>query len=147
MKNRAIRMTVLFIITLVTLFVCIGLYIDETRRVQETYRIQFNAHLTQAADSINSYLDAEGDYPLRYRRILSNISSADSFAFLLDGMTEEQKKAVNELHAALLKYPEQMQEKERMEQMLEAVNDMRNNLDKGYEEAAAVVDSLDLKGF
>ena len=44
-------------------------------------------------------------------------------------------------------YPEQMQEKERMEQMLEAVNDMRNNLDKGYEEAAAVVDSLDLKGF
>lgn len=147
MKRRMIRAIVLFVITFVALLVFIGLYIDETRRVQETYRKQFQVNLDHAADSIDSYLNGEGDFDLRYRRILSDISSADSFAFLLTDMTEEHKIAVNELHAALMKYPEQMQEQERMEDMKQAVEHMQQNLDKGFEEAQAIVDSLDKKGY
>lgn len=147
MKRRMVRAIVLFVITFLALLVFIGLYIDETRRVQETYRKQFIAHLDQASSSITSYLEAEGDYPLRYRRILGHISGADSFAFIMDGLTEDQKRAVNELYSALLKYPEQMQDRERLEAMQQAVDDMSDNLDKGFEEAAAVVNSLDKLGF
>ena len=147
MKRRMVIAIVLFVLTLIALLVMTGLYIDETRRVQETYRTQFVAHLDQASDSITSYLDAEGDYPLRYRRILGHISGADSFAFVMDGLTEDQKRAVNELYSCLLKYPEQMQETERMKAMQQAVDDMSDNLDKGFEEAAEVVESVDKKGF
>lgn len=147
MKRRMIRAIVLFVVTLIALLIFIALYIDETRRVQETYRTQFNAHLVQASDSIESYLNAEGDLPLRYRRILSHISGADSFAFVMTGLTEEQKRTVNELNTCLMKYPEQMQEKERLEAMQTAVTDMSQNLDKGFEEAAAIIDSIDKKGF
>lgn len=147
MKRKMHGALVLFAVTLLALLVFIGLYIDETRRVQETYRTQFIAHLDQASGAITSYLDAEGDYPLRYRRILGHISGADSFAFVMDGLTEDQKRAVNELYSALLKYPEQMQETERLEAMQQAVDDMSDSLDKGFEEASAVVESLDKKGF
>ena len=147
MKRRMIRAIILFVLTFITLLIFIGLYIDETRRVQDTYRNQFISHLNQASSSISSYLDAEGDYPLRYRRILGHLSGADSFAFVMDGLTEDQKRAVNELYSCLLKYPEQMQEPERMKQMQQAVDDMSQNLDKGFEEAAEVVKSVDKQGF
>ena len=147
MKRRMIRAIVLFVITFIALLIFIGLYIDETRRVQDTYRKQFIAHLDQASSSISSYLDAEGDYPLRYRRILGHLSGANSFAFVMNGLTEDQKRAVNELYSAMLKYPEQMQDTERLEAMQQAIEDMSDNLDKGFEEAAAVVESLDKKGF
>lgn len=147
MKRRMIRAIVLFIITLIALLIFIGLYIDETNRVQETYRTQFIANLSEAADSIDSYLNAEGDLPLRYRRILSHYSSANTFAFLMTGLTEDQKRSTNELFSCLLKYPEQMQETERMKAMQTAVIDMSQNLDKGFEEAAAVVASIDKKGY
>lgn len=147
MKNRMIRAITLFVITLVALLIFIGLYIDETHRVQETYRTQFNAHLAQASDSISSYLNAEGDYPLRYRRILSNISSADSFAFLMTNLTEDQKRTFNELYSCLLKYPEQMQDEKQLEAMQKAVQDIRQGLDKGFDEAAEIVASIDKKGY
>ena len=146
MKRRMIRAIILFIITFLALLVFIGLYIDETRRVQETYRTQFNANLAQTSESIQSYLDNDADLDMRYRRIISDMSSADTFVFLLDNVTEAQKITVNELQSALLRYPEQMQERERMEALLDAVNDLQSNLDKGFDEAAAIVDSLDLKG-
>lgn len=146
MKRRMIRAIVLFVITLVALLIFIGLYIDETHRVQETYRTQFNSNLINASESIDSYLDAEGDFPLRYRRILSHISSANSFAFVMTGLTEDQKRSVNELHACLLKYPEQMQDPERLKALKTAVNDMSQNLDKGFEETAEIVASIDKKG-
>lgn len=147
MKNRMIRAITLFVITLVALLIFIGLYIDETHRVQETYRTQFNAHLAQASDSISSYLNAEGDYPLRYRRILSNISSADSFAFLMTNLTEDQKRTFNELYSCLLKYPEQMQDEKQLEAMQKAVQDIHQGLDKGFDEAAEIVASIDKKGY
>lgn len=146
MKRRMVHAIIFAIIVSIALAVFIGLYIDETHRVQETYRTQFTANLSHALDSVDSYLDAEGDYDMRYRRILSDMSSADSFAFLLDSLTEEQKIAVNELHFSLIKYPEQMREPERMEALREAITDMQGNLDKGFEEAQAIVDSLDKLG-
>ena len=146
MKKKMQRAVWLAVICFLALLVFIGLYIDETRRVQETYRQQFNACLAHTADSVESYLDAEGDWELRYRRILSDISSADSFAFLLDNLTEEQKIAVNELHTVVLKYPEQMKEQERLEALLQTVNDLQENLDKGFQEAEELVSKIDKKG-
>jgi hypothetical protein len=147
MKRRMIRAVVLFVVTLIALLVFIGLYMDEKKRVQETYRAQFNTHMHQASVSISSYLNAEGDLPLRYRVILSDVSGADCFAFLMTGLTEEQKITVNELHACLLKYPEQMQDRERLTQMQTACQHISENLDKGFEEAAAIVDAIDKKGY
>ena len=146
MKGRMIRARVLFVITLAALLVFIGLYIDETHRVQETYRAQFNTCLEHTSFSIDSYLAAEGDLPLRYRQILSDLSNANSFAFLITEMTEDQKRSVNELYTCLLKYPEQMQEPERLGDLKEAVDDMSQNLDKGFDEAQALVDTIDKKG-
>ncbi|MCR4646783.1 MAG: hypothetical protein K5695_15475 [Oscillospiraceae bacterium] len=134
------------VITSVALAVFIGLYVDECNRVQETYRTQFNANLAHTIDSVDSYLDADGDHATRYRRILSDMSSADSFAFLLKNLTEEQKITVNELHTCLIKYPEQMQERERMEDFRQALDDLHSNLDKGFEEAQEIIDSIDKMG-
>ncbi len=146
MKKKATRATICSIITTIALIIFIALYIDETRRVQETYRAQFNANLAHTADSVESYINAEGDFELKYRRILSDMSSADSFAFLLKNLSEEQKIMVNELHTCLLKYPEQMKEPERMEAFLNTVNDLQANLDKGFQEAKEIIDSIDKKG-
>lgn len=146
MKRKMIRAIIFSVITSVALAVFIGLYVDECNRVQETYRTQFNANLAHTIDSVESYQDAEGDLDARYRRILSDMSSADSFAFLLKNLTEEQKIAVNELHTCLLKYPEQMQEPERMEALRQTLVDLHENLDKGFDEAKALVDGIDKKG-
>ena len=147
MKKRMIRAIVLLVIALIALMTFIGLYIDQKQRVQETYRIHFHADLEKASAAIDSYLDAEGDLPLRYRRILSEVSSADAFAFIMTGLTEDQKRAFNQLHACLLKYPEQMQEKQRLEDMRTSINDIHDDLDKGFIEASGIVASIDKKGF
>ena len=147
MKRRMIWAIVLFLITLLALLIFIGLYIDECNRVQETYRTQFNSYLVKATSSIDSYLNAEGDLPLRYRRILSDVSSADSFAFVMTGLTENQKRAINELHAFLLKYHEQMQEEKNLKAARTALTDMSQNLDKGFDEAVELVAAIDKKGF
>ena len=146
MKRRMTGAFILFGITFVALLIFIGLFIDETRRVQETYRAQFNANLAHTADSVEAYLDGDGDWDLKYRRILSDMSSADSFAFLLKHLTEKQKITVNELHTCLLKYPEQMRERERLEALLQVLNDLQSNLDKGFEEAEDLIATIDLKG-
>ena len=146
-KDSMIRTHILLALALIALFVFIGLYIDEKNRVQETYRAEFITCLNNTSASIDSYLNAEGDLPLRYRQILSDYSSANSFAFLMTGLTEEQKIAVNKIHACLLKYPEQMQETERLKDFKKAVIDMSQNLDKGFDEAADVADSVNKKGF
>ena len=146
MKKRMIRAFILFGITFLALLIFIGLYVDETRRVQETYRAQFNANLAHTSDSVEAYLNGDGDWGLKYRRILSDMSSADSFAFLLKNLSEQQKITVNELHTCLLKYPEQMQEQERLEALQQAVTDLQSNLDKGFEEADALIATIDRKG-
>lgn len=147
MKNRMIRAIVLFLITLIALLIFIGLYIDAKNSIQQTYRTQFNSYLVKASASVDSYLNADGDLPLRYRRILSDVSSAGGFAFVMTGLTEDQKRTFNELHACLLKYPEQMQDEKRLKDMQTALTDMSQNLDKGFDEAAEIVASIDKKGY
>lgn len=143
MKKRMIRAIVLFIITFIAMLVFIGLYIDETHRVQETYRRQYRTCLVKVDEDIESYLNGEGDLELRYSRIMCDMSSANSFAFLLDGF-EENRKTVNELTSCLMKYPVQM--KEKLSEMDTAVKDILNGLDEGYTEAAELVESIDKQG-
>lgn len=143
MKRRMIRAIILFVITFIAMLVFIALYIDETKRVQETYRRQYHANLKKVSEDIGSYVNGEGDFDLRYTRIVSDMSAADAFAFLLE-MPEEQKRNVNEITTCLMKYPEQM--KEKLKELDTAIKDMDAELDKGYEEAAELVESIYKKG-
>jgi len=146
MKRKMHRAVIFSVIVTLALIIFIALYIDETRRVQKTYREQFLANLAHTSDSIESYLDGEGDWGLKYRRILSDMSSANSFAFLLDQLSEQQKITVNELNTILLKYPEQMQEKDRLEALHDITEDLQANLDKGFQEAEELISTIDKKG-
>ena len=131
------------IVTLAALLVFIGLYIDETKRVQETYRKQYKINLAHVTEDLDSYINSEGDKDMRYTRLISDMSSVNSFAFLIDDFTEQQK-AMNQINTALIKYPVQM--KEKLEELREIVKDISNDLDKGYDNAFKLVDSLDKKG-
>ena len=146
MKRRMISAIILFAVTLVALLVFIGLYIDETKRTQEKYYIQYTANLSHVSEDIDSYLNAEGDIDFRYVRLISDMSSADSFAFLLDRLSDDRKKTINELHACIMRYPEQMQTEEKLTEVKKAVEDILAELDQGYEEAQALVDSIDKQG-
>ena len=141
MKRRMISAIVLFLITFVALLVFIALYMDEVKRVQETYKLQYRTGLNDVITDIESYKNAEGDLELRYMRIVSDMSGADAFAFLMD----EEKKIINEVSTCLIKYPEQM--KEKLDELETAVNDILDDLDKGYDEARELVDSINKQGY
>lgn len=146
MKKKMQRAVIFSVIVTIALIIFIALYIDETRRVQKTYREQFIANLAHTSDSVESYLDGEGDWGLKYRRILNDMSSANSFAFLLNQLSEQQKITVNELNTIILKYPEQMQEKERLEALHQVLEDLQFNLDKGFQEADDLIATIDKMG-
>lgn len=143
LKRRMITALILWIITLIALLVFIGLYIDETRRVQETYRKQYKTELTHAVKEIDSYLENKGDTALRYKRITSYVTCASSYAFLIENSFDKQQKVINEVNTCMIKYPEQMST--RLEELKQAFDDIGADLDKGYEEAQAVVDSVNKK--
>ena len=144
MKRRMISAIVLFLITFVALLVFIALYMDEVKRVQETYKKQYRTGLQDVITDIESYKNAEGDLELRYMRIVSDLSGANAFAFLIDDLDEE-KKTMNEVSVCLIKYPEQM--KGKLDELETAVNDILDDLDKGYDEAQALVDSINKQGY
>ena len=144
MKRRMISAIILFLITFVALLVFIALYMDEVKRVQETYKRQYRTGLEDVVTDIESYRNAEGDKELRYRHILSDMSGANAFAFLIDDLDDE-KKTMNEVGVCLLKYPEQMSGK--LDELETAVQDILDDLDKGYEEAQALVDSINKQGY
>ena len=143
MKRRMISAIILWVLTLIALLIFIGLYIDETHRVQETYIKQYKVELGHASKEIELYIANKGDVDHRYRRISGYVACADSYAFLIDDFGEEQK-TINEISTCLLKYPEQMSGK--MEELKQAFDDIDADLDKGYEEAQAIVDSIDKLG-
>ena len=143
MKKRMIRAIILFSLTLIALLVFIALYVDETRRVQETYRTQYRTNLTKVLEDIESYQNSEGDFELRYARLISDMSAANAFKFLLNDY-ESQQKTINEVHTCILKYPEQM--KEKLPELETAVQDILADLDQGYTEAAELVKSVDKQG-
>ena len=95
-------------------------------------------------EGIHSYQNADGDFELRYRMIVSDMSVANAFAFLLKDFTERQK-SVNELYTVFIKYPDQT--RERIDEVEVIFADLTANLDKGYEEMDVFVASIDLKGF
>ena len=135
---------ILFLITFVALLVFIALYMDEVKRVQETYKRQYRTGLDDVITDIESYKNAEGDLDLRYMRIVSDMSSANAFVFLIEDLDEE-KKTMNEVSVCLIKYPEQMSGK--LDELETAVQDILDDLDKGYEEAQALVDSINKQGY
>lgn len=137
-------------IMLIALLVFIGLYIDKSKEITDRFRSQYKQSIADAADEIDTYLDTKVDYDMHYKMLISNIGAARSFIFLLEedddkknNMTENQK-AVNELHYCLVKYPEQM--KTKIEDVSKALHDVYDNLDKGYDEMRAIVDSVNKMG-
>ena len=144
MKRRMISAIVLFLITFVALLVFIALYMDEVKRVQETYKKQYRTGLQDVITDIESYKNAEGDLELRYMRIVSDLSGANAFVFLIEDLDEE-KKTINEVSTCLIKYPAQM--KGKLDELETAINDILEDLDKGYDEAQALVDSVDKQGY
>ena len=145
MKNRMVRAIVLFVVTLIALIVFIGLYIDEKRRVQETYRAQYRQSLLHVSEDIGDYLNGESDYVMRYTRVTSDMCGANSFAFLIENFADE-RKTVNTLYTILLKYPDQMNNREQLTELKEAVDGMADGLDKGYEKAQTIIDGIDKMG-
>ncbi len=143
MRRKMISAIIFAIVMTIGMLVFIGLYIDERNLVQEKYREQYSTALGNVTEDIDSYIKAEGDKDMRYTRIVCDMSTADSFAFLIDNFTDRQK-TVNELYTCLLKYPEQMTGK--LEDVKEAVADMQQGLDKGYDKADEIIDSVNKKG-
>lgn len=144
MRQKMLRAIVIAIVLGIALIVFVALYVAETKRVQETYRAQYEKSLVNVAADIQSYLNADGDFELRYRMLVSDMANANSYAFLLNDFTDRQK-SINELYTVILKYPDQT--KEKMEELDTVFQDLLDNLDKGYEEMDQFVASIDLKGF
>ena len=145
MKRRMVRAIVLLVIAIISLVIFIGLYVDEKRRVQETYRAQFKQSMLHVSEDIGDYLNGESDYDMRYMRVACDMGSANSFAFLIENFTE-QRKTVNRLYTVLLKYPDQMNDRAQLEKVKAAAEGMADGLSTGYEEAQAIVDAIDKKG-
>ncbi len=143
MKKKVVRVVIIAIITTIALAVFVALYIDERQKVQATYKKQYEIGLRAVIEDINSYQKAEGDLEFRYRRLVSDMNMASSFLFLLDGK-EDNKKNIQELYTVLLRYPEQSVTK--LDDMKVAIDDILQGLDKGYDEAQKIVDSIDKKG-
>ncbi|MBR2087979.1 MAG: hypothetical protein IJ906_12730 [Oscillospiraceae bacterium] len=144
-RERIVVRTILLSITIIALVVFIGLYTDEKRHVQEAFTTRYEANLERVQEDILSYLEAEGDYEMRYTRLLTDMSTAKEFAFLIDNFADKQI-IVNEMYTILLKYPEQMHEEEKLKAMYTAVGDILNHLDQGYVEAKELVNSIDKLG-
>lgn len=143
MKRKMISSIVLFILALIALLVFVGLYIDETKKTQQSYNIQYMENIKSARDEITYYLDTKTDYDLHYNMLISDLGAARSLIFLLDNLTEQQK-IINELHYCFVKYPEQM--KSKLEDTKTALEDIADNLDKGYTEAYDIVQSINRMG-
>lgn len=143
MKRKAVRAVATSIITIIALIVFIALYVEETREVQRTYQKQFEIGLKTVCDDIDSYRNAEGDLEFRYRRLVADMNTTASFLFLMK-KHEEQKKVIQTLYTVVLRYPEQS--RSRLDEIYDALTDLRNGLDKGYDEIKTFTDSIDRKG-
>ena len=144
MKRKMVVAILALIVVLGVLAVFIALYIDAKNSIQQAYYIQYHKCIETTIADIDSYTNAEADFDFRYRRIVADMSSVNSFIFLMN-VDDEDKKTINEFYTAFLKYPEQMSGK--MDEAKTALEDINANLDKGYDEANDLIASLDLKGY
>lgn len=145
MKRKMVTAIIWSIILLIALIVFIGLFVDKTKENQQRYKDQYLRSMSDAADEIDVYLKTKIDYEMHYNMVLSDLGAARSFIFLVeDGEWTDRQKTVNELHYCLVKYPDQM--KNKLEDVSGALKDVYDNLDKGYDEMNAIVDSVDKMG-
>ncbi|MCR4840832.1 MAG: hypothetical protein K5848_04730 [Lachnospiraceae bacterium] len=143
MKRKMIRAIIIAIITTLALIIFVALYIDATKTIQQTYRSQYKTCIDTVIEDITYYENADGNLDFKYRRLVADMNSVVSFAFLQENFEKEQK-SINELYTVFLKYPEQM--KEKMAEAKQALTDINAGMSKGYDEADALVDSINLKG-
>ena len=144
MRQKMLRAIVLAIVLAIALVVFIALYVAEKHKIQETYRTKYQKALIDVAADVDSYRNADGDFDLRYRMLISDMATANSFAFLLEDFTEQQK-TVNGFYTVVIKYPQQT--RARMDEIAAIFADLNANLDKGYTEMDEFVESIDLKGY
>lgn len=143
MKAKMVTAFIMFFAALAGLFVMIGLYVDKSKEVQDTYKAKYKQNLEEAVDEIDTYLKDEKDFEIRYNMMISDLGAARNMVFLIDGYTDEQK-TINELHYCYVKYPEQM--KDKLKDTKTALMDIIKDLDKGYDEADEIVESVDKLG-
>lgn len=143
MKAKMIAAIFIAAFALIAAFVFAGLYRDERSKTRLAYIEQYEYNITQAADELDVYLEKETDLDIHYNMTLSYIGTARSMVFLVDDYTEKQK-TINELHYCFVKYPDQM--KGKLKESSKALHDIADHLDKGYEEAQDIVDSIDKLG-
>lgn len=129
--------------SLIAAFVFAGLYADEKSKTRLAYIAQYEDNITKAAEEIDKYLEKQTDYDIHYNMVLSDLGAARSLIFLVDDYADKQI-IINELHYCFVKYPDQMSNK--LEITSTALHDIADHLDKGYEEAQAIVDSIDKLG-
>lgn len=144
MRRKMLRAIVLFILTLIALIVFVALYINETKTVQETYRTQYKKCLDSVIYDLDDYINADGDFELRYRMIVGDAAAMSNFAFLRDNFLDEQK-SINAIYTVLVKYPEQV--KERIEELREIFQLVRESDLEAFQKLDEFVDSINLKGY
>lgn len=143
MKAKMLTAIFIAIAALAAAFIFAGLYSDEKTKTRLAYITQYEDNITKAAEEIDKYLEKQTDYDIHYSMVLSDLGAARSMVFLVDDYTDKQK-TINELHYCFVKYPQQMSGK--LEEASEALHHIAEHLDKGYDEAQAIVDSIDKKG-
>lgn len=143
MKAKMVTAVFTALAALVAVFVFAGLYFDKCSMNRLEYIAQYEKNIELAAEEIDKYNEKQTDYDLHYNMVLSDLGAARSIVFLIDDYTEKQK-IINEIHYCFVKYPNQMREK--LSESSQAFHDIADHLDKGYDEAKAIVDSIDKLG-
>ena len=143
MKAKMVTAIFIALAAVVAVFVFAGLYFDQRRMNRLEYIDQYENNILLAAQEIDKYNEKQTDYDLHYNIVLSDLGAARSIIFLIDDYTEKQK-IINELHYCFVKYPNQMREK--LDDSSKALHDIADHLDKGYDEAKEIVDSINKLG-
>ena len=143
MKAKMVTAIFIALAAVVAVFVFAGLYFDQRRMNRLEYIDQYENNILLAAEEIDKYNEKQTDYDLHYNMVLSDLGAARSIIFLIDDYTEKQK-IINELHYCFVKYPNQMREK--LDDSSKALHDIADHVDKGYDEAKEIVDSINKLG-
>ena len=143
MKAKMVTAIFIALAAVVAVFVFAGLYFDQRRMNRLEYIDQYENNILLAAEEIDKYNEKQTDYDLHYNMVLSDLGAARSIVFLIDDYTEKQK-IINELHYCFVKYPNQLREK--LDDCSKALHDIADHLDKGYDEAKEIVDSINKLG-
>ena len=143
MKAKMVTAIFIALAAVIAVFVFAGLYFDQRRMNRLEYIDQYENNILLAAEEIDKYNEKQTDYDLHYNMVLSDLGAARAIIFLIDDYTEKQK-IINELHYCFVKYPNQMREK--LDDSSKALHDIADHLDKGYDEAKEIVDSINKLG-